>query len=106
MHVHMNPASGGANALSSAQSAETAAALRRARELREAASRLKSDSLDISPDGTTNPETVAMIAAWAGESSAPRQSMQNPPGSDSEPSKIFTRAEKIQLSSSPVSFWA
>lgn len=111
MHIHMNPAVNGANALSSAQSVETATALRRARELREAASRLKAGSLGISPDGTTDPETVAMITAWAGGGSARNKSTQNQPGSGSEPSKALTSSEKVQpssspVSSSPVSFWA
>jgi hypothetical protein len=58
MHIHMPPASSGANALAGAQAAETATALRRARELREAASKLKADSLEINSNAATTQHQV------------------------------------------------
>lgn len=108
MHIHMNPANMGVNGLAGAQSAETAAALRRARELRDAASKLKAGSLEVVADIDTDPETVAMITAWARGGSASNQSNQDHPGGSSEPSKTPAKIHEIRPAAhaSPVSFWA
>src|SRR5580698_1416339 len=77
MHIHAAQASALGNALAGAQDAETAMSLRRARELRDAAVRLKAASFEpiasLPADPDTAAQTVFMIAAWSGGGSAASQ---------------------------------
>jgi hypothetical protein len=105
MHIHMSPANSGSSALSGAQAAETLMALRRARELRETAARLKATP-DASPDIATDPETVSMITAWSGGGSSSSQSEpHNLPTRIQEPRPAPSTSTSSTLPS-PVSFWA
>ena len=122
MHIHAAQASALGNALAGAQDAETAISLRRARELRDAAVRLKAASFEtisnLPADPDTAAQTVSMIAAWSGVGSASSQ-----PGSQSGPvrqersaanvqppsaSAQFQQTQQVQRTSpsSPVSYWA
>lgn len=122
MHIHTTQASALGNALTAAQDAETAMSLRRARELREAATRLKAASFeagsDISSELQTDPETtaqtVSMVAAWSGGDSAAGQSASSRQdrsradtsawngSSQSQPTRQVQRTSP----SGPVSYWA
>jgi hypothetical protein len=82
MHIHTTQASALGNALAAAQDAETAMSLRRARELREAAARLKAVwfeagsgiSSELQMDPETAAQTASMITAWSGGDSAAARS--------------------------------
>ena len=67
MHIHSAQASAVGNALAGAQDAETSMSLRRARELRDAAARLKAASFEIGasiPQGSeSDPETAAQTVS-------------------------------------------
>ena len=104
--MHLRTQSVNSNTLAYAQSAETASALRRAKELRDAANHLSAVSLDGSARGSpdqladhsTEPQSVAMVAAWAGQN-APSQSASpaSQPGGEEAITSKPARA---------VSFWA
>lgn len=70
MHFHPTPASASGDALAGYHAAETAIALRRARELRDSASKIKIESLDFSSVVAADPDaiyqTVSMVSAWSG----------------------------------------
>lgn len=122
MHVHTTQAGALGNALAAVQDAETAMSLRRARELREAAARLKAMSFeagsDISSELQMAPETAAqtasMITAWSGgDSSAARSGSSPLEQPDLDPSIAGGSArlrsnQQIQRTtpSGPVSYWA
>ena len=59
MHIHASQTSALGNAMAGAPAEETAMSLRRARELRDAATRLKAIAMDVSPDFTAHPQGVA-----------------------------------------------
>ena len=108
MHIHTAQASALGNALAGAQDAETSMSLRRARELRDAATRLKAASFEVisslPADPDTAAQTVSMVAAWAGGSSSPSQ----PNASPQEPSAQPQPTQSVQRTppSSPVNYWA
>lgn len=122
MHIHTTQASALGNTLSTAQDAETAMSLRRARELREAATRLKAASFgagsDISSemqvDQETTEQTVSMITAWFGgdspatRSGSSKQDRSLADGSGSNGSSPSQPAQQAQRTphSGPVSYWA
>jgi hypothetical protein len=62
MHIHTHPLNAAGNGLAGAHSAESAA-LRRAKELREAAARLKASSLEVSSDIAGDSQSIAMVSA-------------------------------------------
>jgi hypothetical protein len=126
MHIHAAQASALGNALAGAQDAETTMSLRRARELRDAAVRLKAASFEtissLPADPDTAAQTVSMIAAWSGGGSASSQSGSQP-GSQSGPSlqerstadlpppsssAKIQETQQVQRTppSNPVSYWA
>jgi hypothetical protein len=100
MHIHALPASAAGDALAGAQAAETAMAVRRARELQEAASKLKAASFEISLDPGADAETVAMVGAWSGTGSGGAQS-----GAASQASGEVPGVERTPPQG-PVSYWA
>lgn len=65
MHVHGHQPSVSSTALAGAHAAESAAALKRARELREAASRLKASLEGGGLEAELGPDAVAMIGCWS-----------------------------------------
>jgi hypothetical protein len=116
MHIHTTQGSALGNALAGAQAAETATSIRRARELRDAASKLQAIATDLIPDlalnpqsnPETDPQTVSMITAWAGGNSAPAPAVPSiqagyPGGSTHRSSDAETQPAS---SPAPVSFWA
>lgn len=121
MHIRTTQASALGNALAAAQDAETAMSLRRARELRETAARLKAMSFetgfDISSelqiDSETAAQTVSMITAWSGgDSSAARSGLSTLDQPDlgtsiAGGSARFQSNQQVQRSapSGPVSYW-
>jgi hypothetical protein len=120
MHIHAAQASALGNALAGAQDAETAMSLRRARELRDAATRLKAASFEMNSNIPANPETdlhtdpqtaaqtVSMIAAWSG--SGQSSSAQSVPPTQDQPgaSSQTQSTQQVQRTppTSPVSYWA
>jgi len=58
MHIHTTQANAQGNALAGAVAQESAISLRRARELREAAAKLKAISTEITPELLPNQPTV------------------------------------------------
>lgn len=126
MHIHAAQASTLGNALAGAQDAETTMSLRRARELRDAAVRLKAASFEtisgLPADPDTAAQTVSMIAAWSGGGSASSQfgsqpgsqsgpSVQERAAADVQPPNASTQIQQSQQVqrtplSSPVSYWA
>ena len=68
MHIHTSQASGVAHSLAGAQATESTAALKRARELRETAAKLKATAQAPASDLSADPEIVAMIGSWSGQS--------------------------------------
>jgi hypothetical protein len=122
MHIHTTQASAAGNALAGAQAAETAMSLRRARELREAAAKLKA-SFDLGSavhhdplsDAQADAQTVSLVSAWAGGSSASSQSaltiqdsVAQRSAADSELPNLPVQVQEVQRTSSasPVSYWA
>jgi|HubBroStandDraft_1064217.scaffolds.fasta_scaffold1867748_1 hypothetical protein len=119
MHIHAAQASALGNALAGAQDAETAMSLRRARELRDAAVRLKAASFEpiasLPADPDTAAQTVSMIAAWSGGGSAASQpgsqsgaSVQERAAADVQLPNASTQTRQVQRTppSGPVSYWA
>lgn len=124
MHIHAAQASALGNALAGAQDAETAMSLRRARELRDAATRLKAASFEMNSNIPANPETdlhtdpqtaaqtVSMIAAWSGSGQAGSaqsgSSQSSQPGQQSGASSPTQSTQQVQRTppTSPVSYWA
>jgi hypothetical protein len=118
MHIHAAQASALGNALAGAQDAETAMSLRRARELRDAAVRLKAASFEtissLPTDPDTAAQTVSMIAAWSGGGSASSQSgpsLQERSTADVQPPNASAQVQQTQQvqrtpPASPVSYWA
>jgi hypothetical protein len=116
MHIHTAQASALGNALAGAQDAETSMSLRRARELRDAATRLKAASFEVisslPPDPDTAAQTVSMIAAWAsgnpGPGSGAGSAVSQPSPSPQEVSSQPQPTQAIQRTppSSPVNYWA
>ena len=119
MHIHAAQASALGNALAGAQDAETAMSLRRARELRDAAVRLKAASFEtissLPSDPDTAAQTVSMIAAWSGGSASSQPgsqsgaSVQERAAADVQnASAQIQQAQQVQRTppSSPVSYWA
>lgn len=131
MHIHATQANAAGNALAGAQAAETATSLRRARELRDAASKLKaasfdfgsgipqdtlSDTLSDSQDNLqADTQAVSLVSAWAGGSSASSQSalaiqdsVAQRSAADSELPNLSVQVQEVQRtpSTSPVSYWA
>ena len=136
MHVHASQASALGNSLAGAQAAETAMSVRRARELRDAATRLKAIAMEVSPSLNTQPQTVAstdsravnrvasqagpsgdqaadpqtvqMIAAWTGGYGAALAQMSGANPGDAPDSADGTPNREVQPSppAQPVSYWA
>ena len=118
MHIHAAQASALGNALAGAQDAETSLSLRRARELRDAAVRLKAASFEslssLPADPDTAAQTVSMVAAWSGGGSASNPSgpsTQERSAADQQPPETSARIQETQQvqrtpPSSPVSYWA
>jgi hypothetical protein len=119
MHIHAAQASALGNALAGAQDAETTLSMRRARELRDAALRLKAASLEVYTNIPQNPETdseaVAMISAWSGSQSgqdhASRQlnpSVAERSSADLRQQNPSPQIQEVQRTppNSPVSYWA
>jgi len=94
MHFHPNLISLDQMALTSAQAAENALAARRAKELREAASRLQASSYEIIPEIGRELPAEDMAAVWA--DSAAASGGGNPPA----------QASQIPASLQKVSYWA
>lgn len=65
MHVHGHQPSMSSTSLAGAHAAESAAAMKRARELREAASRLKAASQGVGLETGVSPDAVSMIGSWS-----------------------------------------
>jgi len=127
MHIHTTQASAAGNALAGAQAAETAMSLRRARELRDAATKLKAASFDFGSGIPQDPlsesqtgvpadaQAVSLVSAWAGGSSASGQaalaiqdSVSQRSAADSELPNLPIQVQEVQRtsSSSPGSYWA
>src|SRR5271166_162624 len=83
MHIHASQASALGNSLAGAQAAETALSMRRARELRDAASRLRAIAMDVSPVFTAHPQTVAPTDSGGSRRISPQT--QTSPDSPSDP---------------------
>ena len=98
MHFHANPINLRDSAMSSAQAAENTLSVKRAKELRDAAAKLKASALDYAPDTVTDQESAAMLSAWAGNHG---QKQSPPPSSTSEEDKSLI-TKPIQN----ISFWA
>jgi hypothetical protein len=117
MHIHAAQANALGNALAGAQDSETALSMRRARELRDAALRLKAASLEIHNNIPQNPEsdadtaaqTVSMISAWSSSQSG-SQSGGDPAHRQLIPSvqERSAQTQEVQRTPppSPVSYWA
>jgi hypothetical protein len=97
MHIHSTQTSALGNALAGAQDAETALSLKRARELRDAATRLRAASFEMSSDIPENPETVSMVAAWSGNPT------RHPTQLQTESSALFGADAGIAGSAAPSS---
>lgn len=111
MHIHTMAASASGNALAGAQATETAMALRRARELREAGQKLKAESILVSGDLPQDPDTVAMVTAWSGGNAASGQRPQPETSTNSQPQNTLPQIQQIQEvqrspAAAPVSYWA
>lgn len=119
MHIHISHASASGNALAGAEAEETAMSLRRARELREAAARLKAAALEVNSDlasiapsdPQTMAQTVSMIGAWSGGGSSNNQADSQSPPEDTSAANASSRIQETQQvrrapPSGPVSFWA
>jgi hypothetical protein len=118
MHIHATQASALGNALAGAQDAETSMSLRRARELRDAAIRLKAASFEVISSLPADPETaaqtVSMVTAWAGGNATSAQSspsIQERSAADAQPQNAASPIQQTQQvqrtpPSSPVSYWA
>jgi len=125
MHIHPAQASALGNALAGAQDAETAMSLRRARELRDAATRLKAASFEMNSNIPANPETdlhtdplyadpqtaaqtVSMIAAWSGSPQSNSSSQSGAPASGQDIPSQTQSTQQVQRTppTSPVSYWA
>jgi hypothetical protein len=123
MHIHATQANAAGNALAGAQAAETAMSLRRARELRDAAAKLKGASFDFGSgipqdtlsDVQSDAQAVSLVSAWAGGSSASGQSalaiqdsISQRSAADSELPNLPVQVQEVQRTSSsaPVSYWA
>ncbi|HEX4322984.1 MAG TPA: hypothetical protein VHZ52_18865 [Acidobacteriaceae bacterium] len=109
MHIHAAQASALGNALAGAQDSETAVSMRRARELRDAATRLKAASLEIhtqipehdpNQDQETAAQTISMVTAWSGGQPSRQPSPQS--------SAVLSPIQEVQRTppSNPVSYWA
>jgi hypothetical protein len=134
MHIHSAQASGTGSALAGAQAAETAQSLRRARELRDAATKLRAASFDFGsgiPKDTLNDPRVApptesqadpqssaqnssLVSAWAGGWAASNQlepALQNSVAQRSSADSDLTRTppliQEVQRTppSGPISYW-
>jgi hypothetical protein len=98
VHFHANPINLRDSAMSSAQAAENTLSVKRAKELRDAAAKLKASALDYGTDTVTDQESAAMLSAWAGN-----QGQNQPHSLPSTPEEDKSLAiEPIQ----GVSFWA
>jgi hypothetical protein len=135
MHIHTTQASATGNALAGAQAAETAMSLRRARELRDAATKLKAASFDFGsgiaqdtlndpriapqPGSQTDPQTAAqtssLASAWASASAASNQfglaiqdSVAQRAAADTDLTRTPPQVQEVQRTpfSGPVSYWA
>ena len=116
MHIHTAQASALGNALAGAQDAETSMSLRRARELRDAATRLKATSFEVISSLPADPDTVAqtvsMVAAWSGGGSGSgpgsASGLSQPSPSPQEVSSQPQPTQPVQRTppSSPVNYWA
>ena len=123
MHIHTTQASATGNALASAQAAETAISLRRARELRDAATKLKAASFDfgsgIPADTLSDPQTqsqsASLVGAWTSGSAASSQfglaiqdSVEQRSSADSQLTRTPPQIQEVQLTpaSGPISYWA
>ena len=118
MHIHATQASALGNALAGAQDAETSMSLRRARELRDAAIRLKAASFEVISSLPADPETaaqtVSMVTAWAGGNATSAQSspsIQERSAADAQPQNAASPIQQTQQvqrtpPSGPVSYWA
>jgi hypothetical protein len=124
LHIHTTQASAAGNALAAAQSAETAIAMRRARELREKADKIKALSSgsdeDFAPNFASDPQVVSMLGGWAAAATSgqppirPAEALPRAPtalpldlSADLISEPISEEIERSPVSnSSPVSFWA
>jgi hypothetical protein len=74
LHIHTTQATAAGNAMAGAQAAETAIALRRARELREKADKIKALSSggdsELSPNFAADPQVISMLGGWAASTAA------------------------------------
>jgi hypothetical protein len=100
MHIHAMPASASGDALAGAQAAETSVAIRRARELQEAAAKLRVSSVEIGLGPPADAETLAMIGSWT-----------NGGGGNSQSGGLGVSGSQSQgiertPPESPVSYWA
>lgn len=99
MHIHAYPASASGQALAGAQAAEASVALRRSKELREAASELWATSFSLDPG--VNPKVVEMIGSWANHSGG-----DGPPDGAAQSEASGGLETERTLPLSPVSYWA
>jgi len=118
MHFHATQVSASGDGLAGFQAAQTAMALRRARELRDAATRMKAGSRefqDVEPglalDSESAAQSVSMIAAWAGgggSGQSARDGQSRHSSSDSETAEDSARIRAASRTdiARPVSFWA
>jgi hypothetical protein len=83
MHIHTTQANAQGNALAGAIAEETATSLRRARELRETAAKLKAISTEITPEF-----------------------LPNPPATQGYTRAASSQSQELPHKTSPVSFWA
>jgi hypothetical protein len=116
MHIHTTQANAAGHALAGAQAAETSLAMRRARELREKADKIKAlatggDS-ELASSFAADPQTIAMIGSWSASqahSAQPNPAQPNPvqtAASDSSSDSPHKQEVKPTPASGPVSFWA
>jgi len=106
MHIHTHPLNAAGNGLAGAHSAESAAAPRRAKELREAAARLKASSLEVSSDIAWDSQSIAMVSAWSGQQGGQQSGQSH---SLPEPQSNTAQSQTERLTAKPsrqVSYWA
>lgn len=123
MHIHTTQASAAGNALAGAQAAETAMSMRRARELRDAATKLRAASFDfgsgIADDPVSDPQTAyqtsSLVSAWAIGSAPSNQaglaiqdSVAQRSSADTDLTKTPPQIQEVQRTPAPgpVSYWA
>lgn len=93
MHIHGHQPSVSGNPLAGAHAAEKATALKRARELREAAVKLKATSQGSEPDA------VRMIGRWHQGASSERDH-------EDRQEVVSQNGDEAALGSDRVSYWA